>query len=65
MLGAEKVSRPGVYSGYSEARYDGWVKSSQYVTVKDGTRLAVDIFRPAQKGAAFRLRVPLVLEPTL
>src|SRR5512138_363136 len=57
---AEKVSRPGVYTGYSEARYDGWVKSSQYVTVKDGTRLAVDIFRPAQNGAVAPGRFPVI-----
>ena len=57
---AEKESRPGVYHGYSEARYDGWVKSSQYVKVRDGTRLAVDIFRPAQKGVAAPGRFPVI-----
>jgi putative CocE/NonD family hydrolase len=57
---AEKESRPGVYHGYSEARYDGWVKTSQYVTVKDGTRLAVDIFRPAQNGVIAAGRFPVI-----
>jgi uncharacterized protein len=57
---AEKESRPGVYRGYSELRYDGWIKSSQYVTVKDGTRLAVDIFRPAQNGVAAAGRFPVI-----
>ena len=57
---ADKESRPGVYHGYSEARYDGWVKSSQYVTVKDGTRFAVDIFRPAQNGVAAAGRFPVI-----
>lgn len=57
---AERESRPGVYHGYSEARYDGWVKSSQYVKVKDGTRLAVDIFRPAKKGVAAEGRFPVI-----
>lgn len=57
---ADKESRPGVYRGYSEARYDGWVKSSQYVTVKDGTRLAVDIFRPARHGVVARGRFPVI-----
>lgn len=41
-----KVSKFGVYSGYSEALYDNWTRSSMYVEVRDGTRLAVDIFRP-------------------
>ncbi len=41
-----KISKFGVYSGYSEAIYDNWTRSSQYVEVRDGTKLAVDIFRP-------------------
>ena len=57
---ADKESRPGVYHGYSEARYDGWVKTSQYVKVKDGTRLAVDIFRPALKGTVAPGRFPVI-----
>jgi predicted acyl esterase len=39
-------------SGYSAAVYDGWARSSRYVTVRDGTRLAVDVFRlPLPVGA--------------
>jgi putative CocE/NonD family hydrolase len=55
-----KVSAFGQYSGYSEAVYDGWVRSSRYVTVRDGTRLAVDIFRPARKGKVATERLPVV-----
>lgn len=47
---ADKVSRPGEYSGYSEPLYEDWVRSSLYVPVRDGTRLAVDIYRPAVNG---------------
>src|SRR5215210_9015851 len=47
---APKVSSFGKYSGYSEPVYDGWVRSSRYVTVRDGTRLAVDVFRPSLGG---------------
>jgi predicted acyl esterase len=32
---AEKISRLGEYLGYSEARYDGWRRTSEYVTVRD------------------------------
>ncbi|MBN1680445.1 MAG: CocE/NonD family hydrolase [Anaerolineae bacterium] len=46
----ERISRPGEYRGYSEPIYDDWVRISQYVPVRDGTRLAVDIFRPAVDG---------------
>ncbi|NLG74899.1 MAG: CocE/NonD family hydrolase, partial [Xanthomonadaceae bacterium] len=61
-LGAEpaKESRPGVYRGYSQARFSEWIKTSQYVAVRDGTRLAVDIYRPAIDGRAVEERFPVV-----
>ena len=55
-----KVSQPGVYGGYSEALYDGYQRSSRYVEVRDGTRLAVDIFRPARAGVLHADRLPVV-----
>jgi putative CocE/NonD family hydrolase len=60
--GAEsaKESRPGVYRGYSQVRYNDWIKTSQYVTVRDGTRLAVDIYRPAIDGRVVEQRFPVV-----
>src|SRR5215217_3612362 len=57
---APKVSSFGKYSGYSEPVYDGWVRSSRYVTVRDGTRLAVDIFRPALGGKVAEEKLPVV-----
>ncbi len=45
-----KVSKFGLYSGYSETQYDNWTRTSQYVEVRDGTKLAVDIFRPSDNG---------------
>jgi len=44
------VSELGRYEGYSEPIYSGWVRTSQYVTVRDGTKLAVDIFRPVDSS---------------
>ena len=38
---AQKVSRPGEYSGYAQAAYDGHQRTSFYVPMRDGTRLAV------------------------
>jgi len=55
-----RVSRFGVYRGYSTARYDGWVRSSQYVTVRDGTKLAVDIFRPTRAGKVEGTPLPVI-----
>ncbi|MCP4625255.1 MAG: hypothetical protein GY850_17300, partial [bacterium] len=34
----------------SKPVFDQWVRTSQYVEVRDGTKLAVDIFRPSHDG---------------
>ena len=57
---AERRSSFGVYTGYSEEKYDGWVKTSQYVPVRDGVRLAVDIFRPTAAGRVHEGRLPVL-----
>ena len=36
-----RVSRFGEYQGYSQPVYDGWERTSFYVPVRDGTRLAM------------------------
>jgi uncharacterized protein len=54
------VSRPGVYSGYSSRVYDGHEASSFYIPVRDGTRLAVDLFRPTRNGAVATEPLPVV-----
>lgn len=56
----EKISKPGVYQGYSEARFDGYDLSSQYVAMRDGTRLAVDIFRPTLNGEVVDEKFPVL-----
>jgi len=55
-----QVSRPGEYQGFSSVRFDGYELTSQYVEVRDGTRLAVDIFRPTQGGVAATDKLPVV-----
>jgi hypothetical protein len=59
-LAQEKVSRLGVYRGYSTPGYDGWQRASQYVTMRDGVRLAVDIFRPTKGGVVHAGKLPVV-----
>ncbi len=55
-----RVSRPGEYSGYSDAIYaDAYDISSQYVEVRDGTRLAVDLYRPKDKNTGEVIKTPL------
>ena len=45
---AARVSRPGQYQGYGDKIYSGYQLSSQYVTVRDGTKLAMDLYRPKE-----------------
>jgi uncharacterized protein len=45
-LPAGAVSTPGKYSGLSDKIYKGYALTSQYVPVRDGTKLAVDLYRP-------------------
>ena len=46
----ERISRHGEYAGYSEVLYDGHQMIARYMTVRDGTRIAIDIFRPTSDG---------------
>ena len=55
-----KISALGKYAGYSQATYDGWTRSSQYVRMRDGTQLAVDIFRPTRAGVLSAQTLPVV-----
>ena len=55
-----RVSKPGQYSGYSQAIYDGWARASEYIAVRDGVRLAADIFRPTQKGVIENKKLPAI-----
>jgi len=43
-----QISRPFVYSGYTHPAYKCYNKASRYVPMRDGTRLAADIFLPAK-----------------
>ena len=55
-----RVSSPGQYRGYSSPAYSELVRTSQYVEVRDGTKLAVDIFRPARNGKAVEDALPVI-----
>jgi len=55
-----KISRPGQYAGYSAARFDGYQLTSFYVPVRDGTKLAVDLFRPTLHGKTVSERFPVI-----
>ena len=56
----QQVSQPGVYRGYSQALYTEWVRTSQYIEMRDGVKLALDIFRPARNGKAVTDPLPVI-----
>ena len=60
----EKVSRFGKYRGYSEALYDGSRRSSDYLTLSNGTRLAYDLILPTMKGAPATQPLPVLFKYT-
>ena len=60
----EKVSEFGKYQGYSEAVYDGVRRTSDYLTLSNGTRLAYDLILPTKKGVPADGRLPVLFKYT-
>jgi uncharacterized protein len=56
----QKVSSPGRYQGYSMPVYSEWVRFSQYVPARDGTKLAIDIYRPSVDGKPVSEPLPVI-----
>jgi putative CocE/NonD family hydrolase len=61
---AEKVSEFGKYQGYSEAIFNGSKRSSDYLTLSDGTRLAYDLFLPTKDGVVTDQPLPVLFKYT-
>ena len=59
----EKVSAPGQYSGYTSPEYKSFAVTSQYVTMRDGVRIAVDIYMPTDGPARDKFPTVLVMNP--
>ncbi len=55
-----RVSQPGKYEGYSQPLYDDRSSTSQYITMRDGTKLAALILRPAQDGKPVSTPLPVI-----
>src|SRR4030042_358473 len=56
----QKVSSPGKYEGYSAPVYSEWVRFSQYIPARDGTKLAIDIYRPSVGGKPLSEPLPVI-----
>lgn len=60
----EKVSGLGKYEGYGKALYDGSRRTSDYLTLSNGTRLAYDLILPTQKGTHAGEGLPVLFKYT-
>ncbi len=58
--GTEKISRPGEYQGYTAPVYDGYRRFSQYVTMRDGVKIAVTYYRPTRGGVLAEEPLPVI-----
>ena len=46
------------------ASFDGWERHSQYVPMRDGTRIAVDYYRPTRNGVVHSEPLPVIMRMT-
>ena len=63
-LQLQLISDFSVSVAHAQSIYTDSVRTSQYVTVRDGTRLAIDIYRPAAAGKPVDMRLPVILVAT-
>jgi uncharacterized protein len=59
-----RVSAFGAYQGYSNAPYDGAQRVSEYLTLRNGTRLAYDLILPSKNGVPAREALPVLFKYT-
>jgi uncharacterized protein len=58
------ISKFGKYQGYSKPVYDGTQRTSDYLTLSDGTRLAYDLIIPTKKGFPAGQPLPVLFKYT-
>lgn len=59
-----RVSKLGQYAGYSTASYDGVQRSSFYIPMRDGVKLAADLYRPTKNGVPASEKLPVIWSHT-
>jgi putative CocE/NonD family hydrolase len=55
-----RASKFGKYVGYSQPLYDEWIRTSRYLEMSDGVKLAMDIIRPAKDGKPVEKPMPVI-----
>jgi uncharacterized protein len=63
-VGKPMISTFGKYQGYAQPVYDGTQRTSEYLTLSDGTRLAYDLIIPTQKGIPAGKPLPVLFKYT-
>jgi putative CocE/NonD family hydrolase len=59
-----RASAFGTYQGYSEQSYDGVRRASDYLSLRDGLRLAYELILPTRKGVVTTERLPVLFKYT-
>ena len=60
----EKISSFGQYQGYSQEKYDDFVRISDYLALSDGTRLAYDLLLPSNGDQVASEPLPVLFSYT-
>lgn len=58
------ISNSHEYVGYSEELYDDFQLTSQYLEMRDGVKLAIDIYRPVKNGKLHKEPLPVIWAAT-
>jgi predicted acyl esterase len=59
-----RASAFGIYQGYSAQSYDGVQRTSDYLSMRDGLRLAYELILPTRGGVATTERLPVLFKYT-
>ena len=60
----QRISAFGQYTGYAAELYDGTTRSSNYLALSDGTRLAYDLILPTRGGRVSDQPLPTLFQYT-
>jgi len=63
-IATDRISAFGKYLGYSPEQFPDQIQSSFYLPMRDGVRLAVDLYRPGSEGKPVEGRFPVVWHHT-
>jgi putative CocE/NonD family hydrolase len=59
-----RISKVGIYNGYSTEEYDSFQRESVYISMHDGVKIAIDIYRPKKDGLVEKKPLPVIWNHT-